>query len=65
MRVGMTAPEAFPAAEMAEAAGRAILDIGKNFAFYPATWDIPVCARWLAGAKRTAKAWTSTPTRSR
>lgn len=35
MRVGMTAPEAFPAAEMAEAAGRAILDIGKDFAFYP------------------------------
>lgn len=35
MRVGMTAPEAFPAAEMAEAAGRAILDIGKGFAFYP------------------------------
>ena len=31
----MTAPEAFPAAEMAEAAGRAILDIGKDFAFYP------------------------------
>ena len=35
MRVGMTAPEAFPAAEMAEAAGRAILDIGKDFALYP------------------------------
>ena len=31
----MTAPEAFPAAEMAEAAGRAILDIGKDFALYP------------------------------
>ncbi len=35
MRVGMTAPEAFPAAEMAEAAGRAILDVGRDFAFYP------------------------------
>ena len=35
LKVGMTAPEAFPAAEMAEAAGRAILDIGAGFALYP------------------------------
>ncbi len=35
LRIGMTPPEAFPAAELAEAAGRAILDVGRDFAFYP------------------------------
>ena len=65
MRVGMTAPEAFPAAEMAEAAGRAILDIGKDFAFYPGDLGHPACARCSPGGKRIAKAWSSTPTRSR
>ena len=48
MRVGMTAPEAFPAAEMAEAAGRAILDIGKNFAFYPGDLGHPGLREVLA-----------------
>lgn len=48
MRVGMTAPEAFPAAEMAEAAGRAILDIGKDFAFYPGDLGHPGLREVLA-----------------
>ena len=48
MRVGMTAPEAFPAAEMAEAAGRAILDIGKDFAFYPGDLGHPGLRKVLA-----------------
>ena len=48
MRVGMTAPEAFPAAEMAEAAGRAILDIGKAFAFYPGDLGHPGLREVLA-----------------
>ncbi len=48
MRVGMTAPEAFPAAEMAEAAGRAILDIGKDFAFYPGDLGHPRLREVLA-----------------
>lgn len=48
MRVGMTAPEAFPAAEMAEAAGRAILDIGKDFAFYPGDLGHPGLRELLA-----------------
>ena len=44
----MTAPEAFPAAEMAEAAGRAILDIGKAFAFYPGDLGHPGLREVLA-----------------
>ncbi|MDE2922755.1 MAG: PLP-dependent aminotransferase family protein [Acidobacteriota bacterium] len=44
----MTAPEAFPAAEMAEAAGRAILDIGKDFAFYPGDLGHPGLREVLA-----------------
>ncbi len=48
MRVGMTAPEAFPAAEMAEAAGRAILDVGKDFAFYPGDLGHPGLREVLA-----------------
>ena len=48
MRVGMTAPEAFPAAELAEAAGRAILDIGKDFAFYPGDLGHPGLREVLA-----------------
>ncbi|MCY3933056.1 MAG: PLP-dependent aminotransferase family protein [Acidobacteria bacterium] len=48
MRVGMTAPEAFPAVEMAEAAGRAILDIGKDFAFYPGELGHPGLREVLA-----------------
>ena len=48
MRVGMTVPEAFPAAEMAEAAGRAILDIGKDFAFYPGDLGHPGLREVLA-----------------